>query len=260
MRDPAGVAQARRELRRRTEMQLAAEVVIELVHARMLRFDSRSIARIAAVTRVPVPELRAAHERRTQLGYQPPTGALPTPVAAASPTPPPAPGHRAPGTGPTVYAGPLPSADAELEAALARYPRGPEMPVVPIRTQRRRATQIAAARSTPRYKAKNPEPGVRICSRCNQPKPLDAFNVKRRREGAEPGYMSMCRDCQKAYSRERYLNVERLKGLAQAGISFVIGPDDDVEGLECTGCHGPLEEGETVIGWAELTHERCVDG
>jgi hypothetical protein len=105
-----------------------------------------------------------------------------------------------------------------------------------------------------RVAAKNPEPGLRRCSFCEQVKPFADFGVKDRPSGR---LKSMCKPCEKAYQRERYLTVQKVKALNAVGLTFVVSASDDVDGVACIDCLQPIRPGQEVHGSTSLHHVSC---
>jgi hypothetical protein len=109
------------------------------------------------------------------------------------------------------------------------------------------------AANAARRARKEPVPGKRICSRCRELKPVEAFPIKNKRTG---GRRSMCGECFRSYQRNRYLSVEqgeRLKTL----LRFVVGEEDHLEG-DCITCQMPIEVGQEVVADdVKLSHASC---
>lgn len=93
----------------------------------------------------------------------------------------------------------------------------------------------------------------RLCCRCKEWKPFDAFDVKDRRTGA---LRSMCRPCLSDYQRTRYLTVAKLAALEALGIDPA-----QVGATTCACCGEPIGAGPWVVeGVAALRHRACSPG
>jgi hypothetical protein len=107
----------------------------------------------------------------------------------------------------------------------------------------------AALRNASRTAAAHPTPDTRRCSKCEVIKSVDEFDWKDRKKGHR---QSWCRDCWKAYQRERWLSVEKTKRLG-----IVVCEDDHLE-ADCTTYHLPIEAGQEVVADdVKLCHASC---
>lgn len=100
---------------------------------------------------------------------------------------------------------------------------------------------------------KEPAPGKRLCSRCGPergPLPKSEFNVKRKMSGQ---LHSMCKSCQSAYAKDRYLSSERQKQLG-AVLRFVLSAEDEHCGFICPDCRLPCKPGEEVVASDAVLH------
>lgn len=81
----------------------------------------------------------------------------------------------------------------------------------------------------------------------------EAFGARADRPGVR---RSACRDCEAAYSRERYLDAERLRLLRVA--VAVLDRESVHVGDQCARCRGPLRTGDSVVAVdVVLAHEKC---
>lgn len=82
---------------------------------------------------------------------------------------------------------------------------------------------------------KEPLPGKRICGRCRALKDLDQFNMKNKWTQERNAW---CRDCTKAYSKERYLSSQKIEKLGPV-LRFILEDGDEHAGMICPDCHSP---------------------
>jgi hypothetical protein len=143
----------------------------------------------------------------------------------------------------------------DLQAAMERrHARGFLAPAAVVPSLEPRPRQRPGAR---RYRmARDLPPGMRRCARCETVKPEEQFSVKDRSRGV---YRSYCVPCWKDKQRERRLTVRKLELLNQVGVEFVAGESDELVGLVCATCGGPIEPGQSVHGSLALTHDDCPE-
>lgn len=94
---------------------------------------------------------------------------------------------------------------------------------------------------------------IRWCPRCKTDKPLSEFNARNRDSGRAKAY---CRDCSKAYQRDRYLTLKKQNALAVG--EFVLAAADEWTGHDCPDCGKPFVAGDLVHLTGVLTHVGCV--
>lgn len=111
-------------------------------------------------------------------------------------------------------------------------------------------------------RAKNPRPGIRVCSMCQQEKstrkkstgmPGGEFVLHREKDGDK--LSSRCRDCLKAAARNRYLSTKRLAAMNMVRLAFVA--DQEVAGLRCLDCSQEFVIGDEVVACSGLRHDFC---
>ena len=98
-----------------------------------------------------------------------------------------------------------------------------------------------------RVRAKNPEPGIRICSKCRTKLPIDLFSITDKRTGKR---RADCKLCYNAGQRTRYV---------RAGFKIVtveVMDGDPCVGHLCPVCDRPFEPGQRIQG-DHLRHEGC---
>lgn len=235
---------------RRSEQAVAAEVLAKLLADRVVTGTPERIARACAAARVPVAAVEARYMALTRdaAPYEAPSDEPCAAARALQAVPAPDPELE-------VLRSALADAEAALEAAAANVERlehelmleRGRVPTPAVSADRARGRRMAA---------KNPEPGMRRCSRCKKLKPAttEHFYVKVPRTGQ---LTSMCHPCRREYQQERYLSVEKLDALNRARLVFEVVEGDAVVGLVCASCGEPIVAGEKVHGEAELRHEGC---
>jgi hypothetical protein len=98
-----------------------------------------------------------------------------------------------------------------------------------------------------RARAKNPEPGMRVCSMCRKKLPVDLFSMSDKRTG------KLRADCKLCY------NAGQRFGYVRAGFKIVtveVMDGDPCVGHLCPVCHRPFEAGQRIQG-DHLRHEGC---
>jgi ribosomal protein L34E len=212
----------------RTELEVAAAVIVQLVEGGVMSSRPEMIARAAHVLGVPLAAIGAAVRDRRVHGYRPPLW-----------------GHPAAQPGQNVTAPPTTRVSSSADS-LSDVDGGVPVPTVESQRPCNRASFIA----------KNPERGMRLCSRCGPsagPKPIDQFRVKNKKTGNR---MAWCIDCGKDLAAERYV------AASEAGIvNFArahLQPGSPFIGELCPACDRRLEAGDQVEGAdVVLRHVRC---
>jgi hypothetical protein len=205
----------------RPEVEVAADAVWSLFAVGLLAQRPDVIVQAAAASGVPIRELRLASRRRDAHTHRRP--AL----------------HVAPVSNTEIA-----NRESEMSNShrIAMPQKAPKQPNTAPATAAKRA-------------AKEPLPGMRRCSGdCGQLKPVDEFHVKDPVKGTR---RSECIACERAYKRRRYLTVRKIRQVNMAGLTFVVSACDEVCGLRCIDCDGPLEPGQMVTGKASLRHCAC---
>lgn len=104
---------------------------------------------------------------------------------------------------------------------------------------------------------KNPAPGKRVCSHCEETLPLSRFGSNVVRGKRIPKVA--CRRCLSDAQRNRYITARKMEGvLNKARLEFVA--DDDVIGLRCLDCHAEIVAGDEVVAETGLRHLACRGG
>jgi hypothetical protein len=98
-----------------------------------------------------------------------------------------------------------------------------------------------------RVRAKNPEPGIRICSRCRKKLPIDLFTITDKRTGK---LRADCKLCYNAGQRTRYVRA----GFKIVTVEVIDG--DPCVGHLCPVCERPFEPGQRIQG-DHLRHAGC---
>jgi hypothetical protein len=99
-----------------------------------------------------------------------------------------------------------------------------------------------------RWLEKNDEAAAtRICSKCEIPKPFDAFRIRDSRKGT---LTSWCIECLTTYHHERYVEARRNRLV----VELVEG--DDAIGTLCPVCCSKFKPGDRVVARA-FAHEEC---
>jgi hypothetical protein len=98
-----------------------------------------------------------------------------------------------------------------------------------------------------RAHAKNPEPGMRICSKCRTKLPISLFTISDKRTGK---LRADCKLCYNAGQRTRYVRA----GYKIVTIEVMDG--DPCVGHPCPVCNRPFEPGQRIQG-DHLRHEGC---
>jgi hypothetical protein len=98
-----------------------------------------------------------------------------------------------------------------------------------------------------RVRAKNPEPGMRVCSKCHTKLPVDLFSMSDKRTGKR---RADCKACFNAGQRTRYVRA----GFKIVTIEVMDG--DPCVGHLCPVCDRPFEPGQRIEG-DHLRHAGC---
>jgi hypothetical protein len=96
-------------------------------------------------------------------------------------------------------------------------------------------------------RAKNPQPGMRICSKCRKKLPVDLFSLSDKRTGK---LRADCKLCYNAGQRARYVRA----GYKIVTVEVIDG--DPCVGHLCPVCERPFEPGQRIQG-DHLRHEDC---
>ena len=115
---------------------------------------------------------------------------------------------------------------------------------------RKAATRVRPTRRTPDRET------VLHCSLCKQWKPLDAFTVRSDRPYTGTRRPE-CKDCGKARSRQRYLNVTARESLGTVGLDFIVEEGDASAKLVCVRCQKAIEPGQEATVSGEVGHVVC---
>lgn len=107
--------------------------------------------------------------------------------------------------------------------------------------------ELVAPNHRAAFRRKNPAPGVRICSKCGQTKPVGQFTVNDKTTGR---LHSWCKDCNRQYQRDRSIKV------GQVAIDIELLHGDPMVGQPCPGCRRPFQPGEHVTA-DHVTHVGC---
>lgn len=148
-----------------------------------------------------------------------------------------------------------------FEHALTRFPGGGRLAdewkaLRAELTGAQRVTPVAAAYMQPalvaphqqaRFLRKNPAPGLRICAKCEQTKPIGRFTVTDKATGKLHVW---CKDCNCQYQRDRSIKV------GQVAIDIELLHGDPMVGQPCPGCRRPFQPGEHVTA-DHVTHIGC---
>ena len=199
--------------RRRSELEVAAEAVMQVVDSGLLPKTPQVVANVAAATGIAVGELRAAWRRIQDYGYTPPRE---RPALALVEDEPP----RRAASKPSSKPGPR-----------------PYTPPKNLTGGNRR-----------KFDRTHPTPDTRVCTRCGETKSTGEFHLKNKATG---NVQAICKECQKAANRDRYLKV------GSVAVSVELLDGDGCLGETCPGCGKPFEVGQRVKG-DHLRHEVCV--
>jgi hypothetical protein len=206
----------------RTEQDVAAEVIVRLLEAKVINPTPANLRAAAMAVGVPVPLIRETwalvKARRSPLDKKPVTD------------------------GPTLV--PMPPPEPEPEA----------QPEAPVPAHSPKYATGARKYNEAKRAAKEPMPGKRICAHCNELKPKSQFATKNKRTRQLSAW---CKPCIRDYQKARYLSSERLKKLGLV-LRFVLGPEDEHAGMLCAGCHQPCRiRDEVLASDAILRHGSC---
>lgn len=117
----------------------------------------------------------------------------------------------------------------------------------------RRGSEAAAER-----KSKQPKAGETsmVCRKCGNQKDVEEFPPRPDRPGKR---RTICGECKREAARDRYLDLQKVKAMNAAHITFMVSEDDAALDLCCIDCGAALRPGDHVEGNVQLRHVNCPE-